>query len=321
MSAARKLPSPTYYRVALQVSAADADELGGVLIGLGAMGSAAKWARRMPRAGHKIVTLESYFQRLSAARWKAIVSGLKQAGLIARKQLVAPPELIVDPGWAAMWKERFKPLPIGRHLLLLPPWEAGRSDGKRLEIIIDPGQGFGTGHHPSTRGTLLAIEHEVGRGVDGPALDLGSGSGVLAIAMRRLGVDEVCAVEIDPAARANARHNASLNRLSRDLRFAAELKPGTRFGLIAANILASTLIELAPILIQRLAPGGRLILSGILEREAPRVLARYRPQLRLRRSYRERGWVTLTLGAAAGHRAARETYRGSSLFRTAHTHI
>jgi len=298
MSVAQKLASSTYYRVALEVPAAVADELGGILIGFGAIGSATKWSRRIARAGRKTVTLESYFRRLSAARWTTIVRRLKRAGLIERELEVAPPEPIVDPGWAAMWKERFQPLPVGRRLLLLPPWETGRGDGKRCEIVIDPGQGFGTGHHPSTRGTLLAIEHELGRGTIGSALDLGSGSGVLAIAMRRLGVAKVCAVEIDPAARANARHNARLNHMGRDLRFSAELPPDERFELIAANILASTLIELAPTLIKRLAPGGRLILSGILEREAPTVLARYRPDLRLRRSYRERGWITLTLGAA-----------------------
>ena len=294
--ASSRLKPPTYYRVALEVPAAAADELGGVLIGLGALGSAAKWARRLPRAGRRTVTLESYFRRLSPARWSAIVRRLQRGGLLAQEIQAAPPELIVDPGWAAMWKQRFKPLPIGRRLLLVPPWEADQGDGTRLGIIIDPGQGFGTGHHPSTRGTLLAIEHELGRGAVSRALDLGTGSGVLAIAMRRLGVAEVSAVEIDPAALANARHNARLNHLRGGLRFTRELAPGPRFPLIAANILASTLSALAPTLIERLEPGGRLILSGILEREAPAVLARYRPRLRLRRSYRERGWITLTLG-------------------------
>ncbi len=129
------------------------------------------------------------------------------------------------------------------------------------------------------------------------ALDVGTGSGVLAIAMRLMGVAEVRAIDIDTLALENARENAVLNSLARKIRFAttplARLRP--RFDLITANILSSTLIAMATTLTRLLARRGRLVLGGILNREAPAVLRSYGPRLRCLGVRRDRGWSTLVM--------------------------
>ena len=244
--------------------------------------------------------LEAYFARLSTREARSLANRLRAAGMLAERD-AAPltPQRIVDPGWASLWKARFKPIAIGRRLIILPPWQAATPSEGRTPVIIDPGQGFGTGHHGTTRGTLLAIEKECSRRAIRDALDLGTGSGILAFAMKRLGVEHVLAVDIDPQALENARHNAVLNGLRRGIRFTTAMpRAQARFELIAANILSSTLIGLAPKLKRMLAPGGRLILSGILARESRAVAAAYRPELHPVWSHTERGWTTLVMGGA-----------------------
>ena len=136
------------------------------------------------------------------------------------------------------------------------------------------------------------------RGALQQALDVGTGSGVLAIAMRLMGVGQVCAIDIDALALENARENAALNSfIGGKIRFAttpiARLR--RRFDLITANILSSTLIVMASALTRLLARGGHLVLGGILNREAASVLKTYCPRLRCLGIRRDRGWSTLVL--------------------------
>jgi ribosomal protein L11 methyltransferase len=196
-----------------------------------------------------------------------------------------------------MWKARFKPLKVGRRLVIVPPWETAPVAPKRIPIVIDPGQGFGTGHHATTRCTLIALENECRRRTLDRGLDVGCGSGILSLAMARLGIRQVAALDNDPLALDNARHNVELNHCTQAIRFYPAAMRWLRrpFPLITANILSSVLISMAPHLVRLLAPGGRLILSGILKREAAGVLAHYRPPLRRLRSYTEGGWITLVL--------------------------
>jgi ribosomal protein L11 methyltransferase len=200
-----------------------------------------------------------------------------------------------DPGWATMWMDRFAPLPVGRRLLIVPPWNTA-VNSERTRLVIQPGQGFGTGHHPTTAGALCTIENLCGTAPPTEALDVGTGSGVLAIAMRLYGVKHVVAIDNDPAALENARENAGLN-LIHAVRFSsARLKSfRRRFDLVTANILSSTLIAMAPDLIRLVKPGGHLILGGILARERGAVLNHYRPKMRLIRSRIDRGWATLVM--------------------------
>jgi len=273
-----------------------ADEAAGILAARGALGCAAQWPHKVRRSRKAPVTLQAFFDRLTVAQLNAHRAALDAAGMLDASGPAPRAVPLVDPGWASMWKTRFKPLAIGRKLAIVPPWDPAAPNG-RSPIIIDPGLGFGTGHHPTTRTTLIALEAECGRRSFDYALDVGTGSGVLALAMVRLGVKRVMAIENDPQALDNARHNAQLNDCTGAIRFsAAPLRSLRRHvALITANILSSTLIAMAPALTRLLAPGGCLILSGILAREAERVTKHYRPLMRRRGSRTERGWTTLIL--------------------------
>ena len=96
-------------------------------------------------------------------------------------------DTIDDPGWATAWMDRFEPLPVGRRLLIVPPWNAEVA-ARRVKLVINPGQAFGTGHHPTTYGALAMIERFARRDASSRRCDVGTGSGVLAIAMRLMGV-------------------------------------------------------------------------------------------------------------------------------------
>ncbi len=289
-----------YVRLHFDTPAASADRAAAILVAHGALGcevakihpSRPTLARRPRR-----VRLKTYFERLGAARLRRVREALEAAGMIAARDSLQT-EPIVDPGWATMWMTRFEPFTVGR-LLIVPPWSRERRPGL-MRLVIQPGQGFGTGHHATTYGVLRTLDELCAASRFKRALDLGTGSGILAIAMRLLGADDIVALEIDPIALDNARENADLNGVSRHLRFSnvplSSLRG--RFDLITANILSSTLIELAPRLKPRLARHGRLILSGILAREAPQVIAAYRPELRCVGRRIDRGWATLLMARA-----------------------
>jgi ribosomal protein L11 methyltransferase len=287
----------TFLRADFNVPAAMADEAAGILVANGALGCAVKAPFSPNPQRSKTVRLEAFFDRLTPSQLARIGSTLAAAGMLSNGQRRPAAHRIVDPGWSTLWKRRFTPLRIGRRLLIVPPWNQVEVRG-RLRLVIEPAQAFGTGHHPTTRGVLTLLEAECARRHFQSALDVGTGSGVLAIAMNLLGVADVVGIDNDPVALASARHNAALNRLDRGIRFSpaplASLR--RRFELIAANITAGALVELSSKLKQLLAPDGRLILSGMLTGEVRPLMARYRPELRCLASRIERGWATLVLG-------------------------
>ena len=287
------------------------DEAAGILVSEGALGCevskisrrAAQLAQRSPSGMPEkfpqpiapSVSLQAYFNLMTPALLKRL-----QARLRAAKMLTdgSTPEIskITDPGWATMWQARFAPIRVGARFLIVPPWLREREPG-RLQIVIRPGQAFGTGHHASTSDTLTTLEelcaaHHVSR-----ALDVGTGSGILAIAMAKLGIAEITAIDNDPVALANARENAKLNRVLNKIQFST-IPAGSlrrRFSLIAANILSSTLVRMAPELKPRLRRRGHLILAGILRREAASVVAAYLPDLRYVGARNHGAWTTLIL--------------------------
>jgi ribosomal protein L11 methyltransferase len=285
----------TYVRVAFEIPAAMVDDAAGMLVAEGAMGCAV--AGDNPSA-HRRATLEvqAYFERLSRARLAAIRRSMAMAGMLARPGRTPTRQLITDPGWATAWMDRFEPLPVGRRLLIVPPWNADVPT-RRIKLVINPGQAFGTGHHPSTYGALRTLEDLCATRRFAHALDVGTGSGVLALALRLMGVAEVRAIDIDALALANARENAVLNSLVHKIRFTTTplIRLRRRFDLITANILSSTLIGMAGALTKLLARRGRLVLGGILNREAAAVLGSYAPRLRCVGVRRDRGWSTLVL--------------------------
>ena len=287
----------TYMRVVFETPAAIADEAAGVLVAHGALGcSVAKTARNHPgRRTRKIVRLEAWFEELSSVALRRIMKALEAGEMLVRTD--APkPERIVDPGWATKWKGRFEPFEAG-NFLIVPPWNRVEN-GKLTQLVIQPGQAFGTGHHGTTYGALHAVGSLMARRPVEAALDVGTGSGILAIAMAKSGIAKVIAIDIDTVALENARENAALNGVDGRIRFSAMPLASVRgrFNLITANILSSILIEMAAQMKRHLAADGRLILGGILAREAKEVLAAYRPQLRRVSSRIDRGWSTLVLG-------------------------
>jgi ribosomal protein L11 methyltransferase len=287
----------TYTRVVFETPAAIADEAASVLVSHGALGCAvAKTIKNTPgRRTRKIVRLEAWFEQLSSAALKRIMKVLEAGKMLAHMD--APkPERIVDPGWATKWKGRFEPFDVG-NFLIVPPWNRVEH-GKLTQLVIQPGQAFGTGHHGTTYGALNALGSLMAKRPVEAALDVGTGSGILAIGMAKLGIEKVIAIDIDTVALENARENAALNGVDGRIRFSAMPLASVRgrFSLITANILSSVLIEMATQMKRHLAADGRLILGGILAREANEVLAAYRPQLRRVSSRIDRGWSTLVLG-------------------------
>ncbi len=211
-------------------------------------------------------------------------------------------EVLPDIDWVAKSLEGLQPVRAGRFLVHGSHDRAKRRPGD-LAIEIEAGLAFGTGHHGTTSGCLEMIEIVARRERPLNALDLGTGSAVLAIALAKLSHIPVLATDIDPVATKVAHENAKLNHVSRyiETRTAAGFHDPifarrAPFDLIVANILARPLMRMAPDMARSVRPGGSLILSGILERQRNAVLAAYvGQQLRHVRTLWREGWVTIHL--------------------------
>jgi ribosomal protein L11 methyltransferase len=196
--------------------------------------------------------------------------------------------------WVENWKQHFPPLVIGSSLFVHPPWVEQVPPG-RIGIVIDPGMAFGTGHHPSTRGCLLLLEETCTARTGRRVLDVGTGSGILAIAAVKLGAGEVLAVDIDPTAREVARRNCEVNAVSERVRICASLDDTDgRFDIVLANLFAEELARLADRIAEVLSAGGTAVGAGILVEEERAVSGAWRaaglvPHARLE----EEGWVAL----------------------------
>lgn len=208
-----------------------------------------------------------------------------------------------DRDWVTESQRLNQPIRAGRFYLRAshhPPHPAGCF----LDIRIDAGRAFGTGRHETTRGCLLALDRLARRRRYRRPLDLGCGSGLLALAMARLWRRPVTAADIDPVAVETTRDNARANGLAPLVRAVRAdgldhpaLAAAGQFDLIAANILARPLVRLARPLARALAPGGELVLSGLLDSQETMVRQAYRAQgLVLKRRLVLAGWLTLTLG-------------------------
>jgi ribosomal protein L11 methyltransferase len=289
--------SRRFTEITFEIPAESAEDAAGLLNANGALGCefVNRRTRRRSPGENRLSIVRAYFDRPSAATVRQLASMLKNAGMMMNGAAPAT-RVIEDPGWATMWQRRFSPLRIGDRLLIVPPW-SGERDPDRIRIAIQPGRAFGTGHHGSTWGTLTAVERILARRAPNRALDVGTGSGILAIAMHKLGVREVTAIDIDPVALENAAENADLNHVHGAIRFSAAPLGSIRgrFGLITANILSSVVIALATEIKARMRPAAYLVLSGILVREAQTVLAAYTPDLRSLDSIRRGAWITLVL--------------------------
>jgi len=227
----------------------------------------------------------------------------------------APPiqsrQPVADCDWVRQTQAQFTPVRIGAagRVWIVPSWHEP-PDPQACNIRIDPGVAFGTGTHPTTRLCLAWIDANLVPG--GSVLDYGCGSGILSICAARLGAATVRGVDIDPQALVAARDNALRNGVHADYTGPDALGgvPGSetgaptqgRYDLVVANILANPIMLLAPTLLHHLRPGGWLLLSGILERQAAEVIAAFRAvdaDMALAVAGTDEGWVAL-----AGRRAA-----------------
>ena len=231
---------------------------------------------------------------------QAALEGALALAAAAAGVTVPAPHLAALPArdWVAEGLRSLERVVAGRFAVRGSHLTRGRA---RIDIVVDAGQAFGTGHHASTAGCLEMLSSLArGRRFARP-LDMGCGSGILAMAMAKLWRVPALGVDIDPLAVATARANAVRNRLGPWLRLVAgdgyrtpAVRARAPFDLVTANILARPLARMAPDLARVLAPGGAAVLAGLLESQEAAVLAAHRAQgLRLRRRRRRDGWSTL----------------------------
>jgi ribosomal protein L11 methyltransferase len=201
-------------------------------------------------------------------------------------------EKLEDQAWERSWMQDFKPMQFGRRLWICPSWETAAIDDA-ITIMMDPGLAFGSGTHPTTGLCLEWLDQADLQGLD--VIDYGCGSGVLAIAAALLGARQVIAVDNDPQAILATIDNSQRNSISLEQLHAylPEALPSLQADVLLANILAAPLQQLAGHFANLLKPGGRLVLSGLLENQIDEVAAAYTGQFTLAEPVIEGDWVRL----------------------------
>lgn len=198
-------------------------------------------------------------------------------------------QAVVEQDWVRLTQSQFEPVEITADFWIVPTWHEPPAQARQI-IRLDPGLAFGTGTHPTTRMCLRWIAQH---GVQGQrVLDYGCGSGILAIGAAKHGAHSVNAVDIDEAAVSSTELNALANGVS--LQVGLPDQAVGHYQTVLANILASPLQVLAPLLCARLAPGGALVLAGILERQADELKSAYAPWVPLQVADVQEGWILMT---------------------------
>ena len=260
-----------------------------------------------PVAGEYRLVVKTYLK--PGQRGRTIQRQIEE-GLWRLRLLYPMPEpvarLVREEDWAHAWKRHYKPMRIGKRVLLTPAWEEPNALPDDVVVRLEPGMAFGTGLHPTTRLCVAALEKWVSQGDS--LLDIGTGSGVLSVVAAKLGAKLVIATDIDPLAIRAAKENARLNGVptapNQLIVEQGSIPAGQdgRFSVVVANILAEILIGLFEAaydnvpLAATLTPGGHLILSGILEEKAEGVVAAAARQgLREVERRQEGDWVAVTV--------------------------
>ena len=204
---------------------------------------------------------------------------------------------VAPANWRESWKKHFKPFEISRALLVKPTWSRRRPRAGQAVVALDPGLSFGTGQHPTTAFCLEQLAAGRASGQQRSFLDIGTGSGILAIAAAKLGYEPVQAFDFDPAAVRVARANAIQNRVARRVRIFRQdlilvpLRGGVKFDVICANLTADLLVQQAKRIVRRLRPTGTLILAGILKIQFVEVHRTYAATgLKLIATRRDKEW-------------------------------
>lgn len=206
---------------------------------------------------------------------------------------------VADEDWVRLTQSQFDPIQIAGRIWIVPSWhkdnpivppETPENGQPNILVELDPGLAFGTGSHPTTR--LCTEWLEACLSLNTQVLDYGCGSGILAIVAKKLGAAQVVGVDIDEQAVQSAHYNAQVNEVDIKVCLPDGLATGT-FDVVVANILSNPLKVLAPMLAGRVAPGGHLVLSGVLERQAEEVALAYAPWINMDVWRSHEGWVCL----------------------------
>ena len=242
-----------------------------------------------PKAGWERSTLRALFETEAEAT-RAVTLLMAQDWTDGLALIAMAP--VADEDWVRLTQSQFAPVQITPSFWIVPTWHEPPPGAQRV-IRLDPGLAFGTGSHPTTRMCLRWIAGHAQPAQPWPrVLDYGCGSGILAIAAALHGAGEVDAVDIDPAAVQSSQANALANGVT--LRCGLPDQVTGTYPLVLANILATPLKLLAPLLCGHLSRAGHLVLAGILERQAQELTAAYAPWLDLEVTDREDGWILMT---------------------------
>jgi len=286
--------------VSFEVAARDVDALTDALLEAGAA------SVDVADAGAGSAAEEAVFAEAGAAAprpWRrSLVSALLAQGADAAalvgtactRASIAPPPCrlreVAEQDWVRASRDQLAPVRISPRLWIVPSWHEAPEPGT-LNIVLDPGLAFGTGHHPTTRMCLRWLERMVRGGET--VLDFGCGSGILAIAAMKLGAARADGVDIDEQALLAARRNAMQNRVQATFHNAADaLRQPAR--IVVANILARPLVVLAPLLARLTVQHGRLALAGLLVEQAGEVRAAYEQWLDFEAPEEDEGWALLS---------------------------
>ena len=239
-----------------------------------------------PKEGWQRSRVVALFQEESAAREAAVL--LQAQDFFSGCQVIGV-QPVADQDWVRLTQSQFDPVEITPTFWIVPSWHEPPSVARQV-IRLDPGLAFGTGTHPTTR---MCLRWTANRGAQGlRVLDYGCGSGILAIGAAKFGATSIDAVDIDPAAVEATCLNAVANHVALNAGL-PEAAQG-EYDLVLANILATPLKVLAPLLCAHVRSGGHLVLAGILERQADELREAYAPWLSLSVSDREDGWILMT---------------------------
>ncbi len=207
---------------------------------------------------------------------------------------------IVGDSWRDKYKEHFAPFKLTESITVSPPWVEYQGQADELVLLMDPGRVFGTGLHATTALAAIQLEQNRQRLQGVRLLDVGTGTGILALVALRLGVSEAVAIDNDPDVVDVACHNARLNELGQRVRIdtTALEEPAECFEVVVANIRARVLIEMAAALPARVKPGGLLLLSGVLVSQGDELVEAYAPNFELlstsRRDVGDDHWLSFS---------------------------
>jgi ribosomal protein L11 methyltransferase len=242
-----------------------------------------------PKDGWQRSRMVALFAQEAAAKEAAVLLGAQD--FFEDCQLLGI-QTLEDQDWVRLTQSQFAPVEVTPDFWIVPTWHEPPEQARQI-IRLDPGLAFGTGTHPTTRMCLRWVAQH---GVQGQrVLDYGCGSGILAIGAAKYGAMDIDAVDIDDAAVTSTELNAQANGVQ--LMAGLPDKAQGQYQTVLANILATPLKVLAPLLCSYVSPGGHLVLAGILERQAEELKAAYAPWLALEVADAQEGWILMTAKA------------------------